>query len=103
MRDFYEVTVCDICGKEIIEKAGNSHSEITNQTFGKLRIPGFPEFDICKNCAVATYSFLSLRHDEQVGGPLMKAKMEQDGEVMKKLYTIFNERNNRKRIGGIAT
>ena len=103
MHEFIEVTVCDICGKEIVARTGDSYSNISNQMFDKLRIPGFPEFDICKNCAEATYSFLSLRHDELVGGPLMKAKMEQDGEVMRKICTMLSECNNRKRIGGIAT
>lgn len=103
MHEFLEVTVCDVCGREIIERNDSSYSKIFNQTFGKLRIPGFPEFDICKNCAEATYSFLSLRHDQLVGGPLMKAKMEQDGEVIKKICTILSECNKRKRIGGIDT
>lgn len=103
MHEFIEVTVCDICGREVIERNDSGCSKNSNQAFGKMRIPGFPEFDICKNCAEATYSFLSLRHDELVGGPLMKAKMEQDGEVMRKICTMLSDCNNRKRIGGIAT
>lgn len=83
-----------------MKKTGRSYSK--NR---KLRIPSFPEFDICKHCAEATYSFLSLRHDELVGGPLMKTKIEQDEEVMKKIYTKLSERNNQKRmrLGGMTT